>query len=116
MRLAPETTLWTRVKRWAADFDAWLSASVFEGQGDFKYYWRRYSKLMNVFRFRGVRRAALDLASEAATLSVAGGMVMVTLAIPAFYETHVDWRRTQDFAVTFLDRNGEEVRSARDPA
>ena len=37
MRLAPETTLWTRVKRWAADFDAWLSASVFEGQGDFKY-------------------------------------------------------------------------------
>jgi len=109
LRLAPETTLWTRVKRWAADFDAWLSASVFEGQGDFKYYWRRYSKLMNVFRFRGVRRAALDLASEAATLSVAGGMVMVTLAIPAFYETHVDWRRTQDFAVTFLDRNGEEV-------
>ena len=61
------------------------------------------------FGFRGVRRAALDLASEAATLSVAGGMVMVTLAIPAFYETHVDWRRTQDFAVTFLDRNGEEV-------
>jgi penicillin-binding protein 1A len=109
LRLAPKTTLWTRVKRWAADFDAWLSASVFEGQGDFKYYWRRYSKLMNAFRFRGVRRAVLDLTSEAATLSVAGGVVLVMLAIPAFYETHVDWRRTQDFAVTFLDRNGEEV-------
>lgn len=109
MRLAPKITLWTRVKRWAADFDAWLSASVFEGQGDFKYYWRRYSKLMTAFRFRGMRRAVLDLTSEAATLSVAGGIVLVTLAIPAFYETHVDWRRTQDFAVTFLDRNGEEV-------
>ena len=97
------------MKRWAADFDAWLSASVFEGQGDFKYYWRRYSKFMNAFRFRGLRRAVLDLTSEAATLSVAGGIVLVTLAIPAFYETHVDWRRTQDFAVTFLDSNGEEV-------
>ncbi len=109
MRLAPETTLWTRIKRRAADFDAWLSASAFEGQGDVKRIWQRYRKVMNAFRFRGLRRVVLDLTSEAATLSVAVGIVLVTLAIPAFYETHVDWRRTQDFAVTFLDRHGEEV-------
>jgi len=109
LRLAPETSLWTRIKRWAADFDAWLSASAFEGQGDFKRFWRAYNRVMRVFRFRGIRRALLDLTSEAATLSVAAGAVLVMLAIPAFYETHVDWRRTQDFAVTFLDRQGEEV-------
>ncbi len=109
MRLAPETSIWTRIKRWAMDFDAWLDASAFEGQGDLKRYWRGYNRVMRIFRFRGIRRALLDLSGEAANLSVAGGIVLVVLAIPAFYETHVDWRRTQDFAVTFLDRQGQEV-------
>ena len=109
LRLAPETSLWTRIKRWAADFDAWLSASAFEGQGDFKRFWRGYNRVMRIFRFRGIRRALLDLTSEATNIGVVVGVLLVMLAIPAFYETHVDWRRTQDFAVTFLDRQGQEV-------
>lgn len=109
MRIAPQTTIWTRIKRRAVDFDAWLSASAYDGGRDLRAFWARFNKIMNVFRFRGARRVVLDLASEATTLGLAGAFVMLSLAMPAFHETNVDWRRTQDFAVTFLDRYGREV-------
>jgi penicillin-binding protein 1A len=34
---------------------------------------------------------------------------MLALALPAFRETEDDWLKTQDLAVTFLDRYGQEV-------
>ena len=34
---------------------------------------------------------------------------MLALALPAFRETEEDWLKTQDLAVTFLDRYGQEV-------
>ena len=36
-------------------------------------------------------------------------VVMLALALPAFRETEEDWLKTQDLAVTFLDRYGQEV-------
>jgi penicillin-binding protein 1A len=109
LRIAPGTSIWTRIKRWALDFDAWMSASAFESGRDAASIWERYSRFMDHLRVRGARRVVLDLASEGVTLGLAGGFVLLALALPAFDETNEDWRRTQDYAVTFLDRFGQEI-------
>ncbi|TVR09729.1 MAG: PBP1A family penicillin-binding protein [Salinarimonadaceae bacterium] len=109
MRIAPQTSIWKRIKRRAVDLDAWIASSAYESGRDWRAFWTHYNNVMNAFRFRGARRMVLDLASEATTLGLAGAFVLLSLAIPAFHETNVDWRRTQDFAVTFLDRYGRDV-------
>ncbi|WP_349371443.1 PBP1A family penicillin-binding protein [Salinarimonas sp.] len=109
MRFDRTTSLWTRLKRWALGVDAWLSASAFDSSEDFKAIWRRYTAFTDLFRARGAARVVLDLASEGVTLGLAGAVVMLALAIPAFYETQENWRTTDELAVTFLDRYGQEV-------
>ena len=51
----------------------------------------------------------VELLSEGATMGAAGSVVMLALALPAFDETSTDWRNQGDFAVTFLDRYGNEI-------
>jgi len=109
VRFDRTVSVWTRVKRAALAFDAWMSASAFDSGEDFKAVWRRYTAFTDLFRARGAARVVLDLASEGVTLGLAGAFVMLGLAIPAFYETQEDWRRTEELAVTFLDRYGQEV-------
>ncbi|MBM6592402.1 transglycosylase domain-containing protein [Microvirga pudoricolor] len=109
MRSSPSISFWTRIKRAALAFDAWLNSSLFQGGRGLAEAWEGYSNRMRFFRVRGFPRLVLDLTSEAVTLSVFGGIVMVGLAIPAFRETNDDWLKTQDMAVTFVDRYGQEV-------
>jgi penicillin-binding protein 1A len=71
--------------------------------------WDSYSEKAKCLRFRGASRVVLDLTSEATTLGLVGGVVMLALALPAFRETEDDWLKTQDLAVTFLDRYGQEA-------
>ncbi|GGK17414.1 transglycosylase domain-containing protein [Salinarimonas ramus] len=109
MRFDRRISVWTRIKRASLAFDAWLSASAFDSSEDLKGVWRRFTAFTDLFRARGATRVVLDLASEGVTLGLAGAFVMLGLAIPAFYETQEDWRRTDELAVTFLDRYGQEV-------
>ena len=109
MRPHQTISFWTRIKRAALGFDAWLNASLYEGGRGMGEAWERYSERVNKLRVRGIRRALLDLTSEAATLGVAGGVLMLTLAIPAFRETSDNWLKTQELAVVFLDRYGQEI-------
>jgi penicillin-binding protein 1A len=102
-------TFWTRIRRAALAFDAWVSSSLFEGGRGLGEAWEGYSRRVNRLRARGLLRVALDLTSEAATLGLAGGVVMLGLAIPAFRETSDNWLKTQELAVTFLDRYGQEI-------
>ena len=103
------TTLSTRIKRAALAFDAWVSSSLFEGGRGLAEAWDGYSRRSNRLRAHGALRVVLDLTSEAATLGLAGGVVMLGLAIPAFRETSDNWLKTQELAVTFLDRYGQEI-------
>jgi penicillin-binding protein 1A len=109
VRLNQPTSLWTRLKRAALGFDAWVNSALFESGRRFGEAWEGYSHRVNRLRPRGFSRLVLDLSSEAATLGVAGGIVMVGLAIPAFRETSDNWLKAQELAVTFLDRQGQEV-------
>nr|WP_083656816.1 PBP1A family penicillin-binding protein [Mongoliimonas terrestris] len=57
-------------------------------------------------RVRGARRAVVEVASEAATLGVAGAVLMLAFAVPAFRATETDWRAQGEYAVTFFDKDG----------
>lgn len=109
MSQQPPIPLMTRIKRAALSADAWfgwtgyrLRRGLFSAAG-----W--YSDKLKALRFRGPVRGLLDLTSEATTLGLVGGVAMLALALPAFQETEDDWLKTQDLAVTFLDRYGQEV-------
>ncbi len=58
----------------------------------------------------GVSRVLVELACEALTIGLAGLLVLLALAVPAFRETaDGDWLKRGDLAVTFQDRYGVEV-------
>jgi penicillin-binding protein 1A len=105
----PPIPLMTRIKRGALWFDAWLNSALFQSGRGLAGAWGWYSEKLTCLRFRGPLRGILDLTSEATTLGTVGAIVMLALALPAFRETEDDWLKTQDLAVTFLDRYGQEV-------
>jgi penicillin-binding protein 1A len=109
VRFSSNVSLWTRIKRSALAFDSWVDASLFESARRSSDGWRRYSEMMAKLRVRGASRVFFEVAGEATTIGVAGAVVMLTLAQPAFQETSENWLKRQDLAVTFLDRYGTEV-------
>ncbi|GGC73688.1 transglycosylase domain-containing protein [Chelatococcus reniformis] len=99
-----------RLRRWALTVDSWIDTSLYSAGARLAQGWRSYSDFADRFAARGAPRVAADLACEGLTLSVAAGVVMLALAIPAFNETRGEaWLKQPDLAVTFLDRYGEEI-------
>ncbi|MFD2251335.1 penicillin-binding protein 1A [Pseudochelatococcus lubricantis] len=98
-----------RLKRAALAVDSWLDASLYSAGSGFGEIWQKISARMDRLAVTGVRRVLVECASEAATLSVAGGMLLLAFAQSAFQETSDDWLKKPEFAVTFLDRYGNEV-------
>ena len=109
MRQHPSPPFSTRMKRAALWLDAWLNSFLFQSGRGLASAYEFYSEKMKCLRFRGPLRVLFDLTSEATTLGAVGGIVLLALALPAFRETEDDWLKTQDLAVTFLDRYGQEV-------
>src|SRR5262249_36474593 len=84
--------------------------SVFRGFTGARSAYERFSTFMDHFHTTGWRRGANEFFSEIATLSLAGMVLMLALAVPAFRETtDENWRKKADLAGTFLDRYGNEV-------
>src|SRR5690606_24268591 len=71
--------------------------------------WEDLTIFFRRFRVYGVKRGVFELLGEAFTLLAAGSVAMLALAMPAFQETAGDWRAQDDYAVTFLDRYGNEI-------
>ncbi len=109
MDLPGDVTWRTRFKRGALAFDAWLNDALYEGGRRLSETYERFANRVDKLALSGGQRVAAELASEAMTLGTAGAMVMLALAVPAFRETSDDWLKTQELAVTFLDRQGNEV-------
>ena len=105
----PRIPLTTRLKRAALAFDAWLNASLYSAGRRMSDGYERFSERSDKLRVRGFKRAVLDLASEATTLGTGAAVVMLALALPAFRETSENWLKSQELAVTFLDRYGQEI-------
>ncbi len=98
-----------RVGRALLALDAWLNSSAFEGTRGFHEGYENFSAFMERFHVHGWRRIVVELGCEGLTLGLAGAVLALALAIPAFHDTSEDWLKQQDLAVTFQDRTGVEV-------
>ncbi len=91
------------------EIDAWIDSTLYEAQFAASEWWENITIFFRRFRVTGWRKAAIELLSEGFTLGTAGSVVMLALAMPAFEETAKDWRAQDDYAITFLDRYGNEI-------
>ena len=89
--------------------DAWIDSTVYEAGFWISEAWENVTVFFRRFRVEGWRRGIIELASEGLTMGAAGSVVLLALAMPAFEETKQDWRTQDAFAVTFLDRSGNEI-------
>lgn len=109
LRLDRLRPLWTRAGRAALGFDAWLNATLYDSGRRLGAAWDGYAERIDRLTVRGAKKSVLDLAGEGLTLGVAGAVLVLWLALPAFQETSANWLKAQELAVTFLDRYGQEV-------
>jgi penicillin-binding protein 1A len=89
--------------------DAWIDSTLYDAGFRAGEWWENLTIFFRRFRVAGWRRAVFELLGEAFTLGAAGSVLMLALALPAFDDTARDWRNQGDFAVTFLDRYGNEI-------
>ena len=97
------------IAAWLLALDAWIDSSLYEIGFKARQFWEAATIFSRRFRVTGWRRGIIELLSEGFTLGAGGIVVMLALAIPAFQDTAGDWRAQGDFAVTFLDRYGNEI-------
>ncbi|TIN50571.1 MAG: penicillin-binding protein, partial [Mesorhizobium sp.] len=98
-----------RIASAALAVDAWLDSSLYEISFKAREFWEAATIFSRRFRLHGWRRAIIEVLSEGFTMGAGGFVVLLALAMPAFEITAGDWRNQGDFAVTFLDRYGNEI-------
>ena len=96
-------------KNWLLGFDSWLDDTLFRLFSKTGDYWEAISIFFRRFRVTGFKKFVVEILDESLSIGLAGSVVLLALALPAFDETSKDWRTTSDFAVTFLDRYGKEI-------
>ncbi|MBH0237176.1 transglycosylase domain-containing protein [Methylobrevis albus] len=104
----PEARSRTLARRLLA-LDAWIDTAAYATGRRLAGVWSRYQEALGRFRVRGAARVAAEVASEAATLGTVAAVVLLAFAVPAFKATEGDWRAKGEYAVTFLDRNGNQI-------
>lgn len=91
------------------EIDAWIDSSVFGIGRIIAKAFESVSLFMRRFKVTGIKRAFVEVAGDGFTLAAGGAVLAIMLALPAFDATRGDWRSRGDLAVTFLDRNGNEI-------
>ncbi|MEX3008081.1 transglycosylase domain-containing protein [Hoeflea sp. TYP-13] len=89
--------------------DSWIDSTLWSAGSGLGDKWEDINIFFRRFTVKGYKRAFFEMAGEAMTLGTAGAVLMLALALPAFEETYGNWREQDDFAVTFLDRYGNEI-------
>ncbi|MEQ1942252.1 PBP1A family penicillin-binding protein [Mesorhizobium sp. VNQ89] len=89
--------------------DSWIDSTLYEAGFKASEIWENLTIFFRRFRVTGWKRWFFEFAGEGFTMGAAGSIVMLALAMPAFEETEGNWRAQDDFAVTFLDRQGNEI-------
>ena len=97
------------IKRFLLALDSWLDDAVWSLLPGATRGWDSVCAAFDRFRVRGWRRFVAEGLGETFTLGVAGAVLMLALAVPAFRETGDDWLNRGDISVTFLDRHGAEI-------
>ncbi|OLP57981.1 penicillin-binding protein [Xaviernesmea oryzae] len=89
--------------------DAWIDSTVWTAGFRFAEWWEDVTIFFRRFRMRGWKRWLFEILGEGMTWGTVGSVLLLALALPAFQETKGNWRAQSDFAVTFLDRYGNEI-------
>ncbi len=89
--------------------DSWIDSVLWSAGSGLGETWEDINIFFRRFHAKGYKRAFFEVLGEAMTLGTAGAVLLLTLALPAFDETYGNWREQDDFAVTFLDRYGNEI-------
>ena len=89
--------------------DSWIDSGLYGAWIGFRDWWSAYSSFFGRFEVKGFLRACNELACETLTLSVAGFLVVLSFALPAFEIAQGKINLSDEFSVTFLDRYGNEI-------
>ncbi len=89
--------------------DSRLDSALAETWAAVRDYWNAGTSFFARFKLTGWRRLLNEAGSEALTLGMGGFIVMFALAIPAFREFDEARFSSGQFAVKFLDQNGNEI-------
>lgn len=89
--------------------DSWLDSQLYELRFAGGEFWENVVIFFRRFRARGITRGFFELGSEGFTLGTLGFVIMLGLAVPASEEIRGNWRDQELFAVSFLDRFGNEI-------
>jgi len=89
--------------------DSWIDSTVWNAGFRLGVWWEDVTIFFRRFRVRGWKKAVFEVLGEGMTWGTAGSVLMLALALPAFEDTKGNWRAQSDFAVTFLDRYGNEI-------
>ncbi len=89
--------------------DSWIDSGLYGAWIGFRDWWSAYSSFFGRFEIKGFWRACNELACEGLTLSVAGLLVVLAFALPAFEVAQGKINLSDEYSVTFLDRYGNEI-------
>jgi penicillin-binding protein 1A len=89
--------------------DSWIDSGLYGAWIGFRDWWSAYSSFFGRFEIKGFWRACNELACEGLTLSVAGFLVVLAFALPAFEVAQGKINLSDEYSVTFLDRYGNEI-------
>lgn len=103
------SAFYRKLNRSLLAFDSWVNSSLYDSGQRSRDRYAAFSGFMDRFHVSGASKAAVELSCETLTIGLAGSILMLALAVPAFNVTSDDWLKQQDLAVTFLDRYGQEV-------
>jgi penicillin-binding protein 1A len=89
--------------------DAWLDSSIYNLKFKLADVWENITIKSRKFKVTGLSRLIVEVLDEGFSIGVAGFVVLLALALPAFEETVGDWRNRTEISVTFLDRYGNQI-------
>lgn len=89
--------------------DSWIDSGLWTTASRAFDFWEDVTIASRKLHVRGWKKFLINITDDALTVGVAGSVLMLALALPAFEETKKDWRYRGDFAVTFLDRYGNTI-------
>ena len=99
-----------RIRRFFLAIDAFIDTALWKSGSFIRRTFEGYDAFLRRFRAKGIWRVLAELTSDGLTYGLAGFIVVLAFAQPAFEATrYADWKTTDDFAVTFLDRFGKEI-------
>jgi penicillin-binding protein 1A len=89
--------------------DAWLDSTLYDLRFKLADVWENITIKSRKLKVSGFSRFLVEVLDEGFSIGVAGSVVLLALALPAFEETVGDWRNKTDISVTFLDRYGNQI-------